>query len=300
MCGRACSATCRTCRRAISRAPSAARFCRGFPSTFRPSKPRSRRFANSAALPFLELIAGIILMLFLNWQLAAVALLVFPITLIGPRLLTPKAVQANYEQKLHESSLLGMVQENVAAQAVVKAFSLQRRAFGWFTPAQQSGSRQDRLRGVPVDHGRALGHDLGAVAASRGARDRRLSRHQGPDHGRDLRDVRERVLGGVVQHRPSDAFHSGVDPVGGGGAPHSGTAGRADPRRRSRGRARPAAHHQRHHLRPRLVQVRGLRDAGARQSQPQAQCRQDHRHRRPQRFRQEHAAESDPSPLRAG
>jgi ATP-binding cassette, subfamily B, bacterial len=96
-----------------------------------------KTFANSAALPFLELIAGIILMLFLNWQLAAVALLVFPITLIGPRILTPKAVQANYEQKLNESSLLGMVQENVAAQAVVKAFSLQRRTLGWFTMRNQ-------------------------------------------------------------------------------------------------------------------------------------------------------------------
>src|SRR3954447_17929572 len=84
-----------------------------------------KSFANSAALPLLELIAGIFLMLFLNWQLAAIALLVFPITLIGPRILTPKAVQANYEQKLNESSLLGMVQENVAAQAVVKAFNLQ-------------------------------------------------------------------------------------------------------------------------------------------------------------------------------
>src|SRR5256886_5381738 len=92
-----------------------------------------KSFANSAALPFLELIAGIILMLFLNWQLAAVALLVYPITLIGPRILTPKAVQANYEQKLNESAVLGMVQENIAAQAVVKAFSLQRRTFGWFT-----------------------------------------------------------------------------------------------------------------------------------------------------------------------
>jgi ATP-binding cassette, subfamily B, bacterial len=91
-----------------------------------------KSFANSAALPFLELIAGIVLMLFLNWQLAAVALLVFPITLIGPRILTPKAVQANYEQKLNESALLGMVQENIAAQAVIKAFTLQRRAFGWF------------------------------------------------------------------------------------------------------------------------------------------------------------------------
>ena len=92
-----------------------------------------KSFANSAALPFLELIAGIILMLFLNWQLAVISLLVFPITLIGPRILTPKAVQANYEQKLHKSALLGMVQENVAAQAVVKAFNLQRRALGWFT-----------------------------------------------------------------------------------------------------------------------------------------------------------------------
>ncbi|KJC62156.1 multidrug ABC transporter ATPase [Bradyrhizobium sp. LTSPM299] len=92
-----------------------------------------KSFANSAALPILELVAGIILMLFLNWQLAVVALLVFPITLIGPRILTPKAVHANYEQKLQESALLGMVQENVAAQAVVKAFNLQRRALGWFT-----------------------------------------------------------------------------------------------------------------------------------------------------------------------
>jgi len=99
-------------------------------------------FANSAALPFLELIAGIVLMLFLNWQLAAVALLVFPITLIGPRILTPKAVQANYEQKLNESALLGMVQENVAAQAVIKAFSLQRRTMGWFTMRNDEARRK--------------------------------------------------------------------------------------------------------------------------------------------------------------
>ncbi|WP_213772828.1 ABC transporter ATP-binding protein [Bradyrhizobium sp. dw_78] len=99
-------------------------------------------FTSSAALPFFELIAGIVLMLFLNWQLAAVALLVFPITLIGPRMLTPKAVQANYEQKLNESALLGMVQENVAAQAVVKAFNLQRRTLGWFTLRNDEARRK--------------------------------------------------------------------------------------------------------------------------------------------------------------
>jgi ATP-binding cassette subfamily B protein len=89
-------------------------------------------FANSAMLPLLELVAGIGLMIWLNWQLATVALLIFPITLIGPRMLTPKAVQANYQQKVNESAILGVVQENVAAQMVVKAFGLQRKAFGWF------------------------------------------------------------------------------------------------------------------------------------------------------------------------
>ena len=101
-----------------------------------------KSFANSAMLPFLELIAGALLMLWLNWQLAAIALLVFPITLIGPRILTPKAVQANYEQKQAESNLLGMVQENVAAQAVVKAFSLQRRTMGWFTLRNKDALRK--------------------------------------------------------------------------------------------------------------------------------------------------------------
>jgi ATP-binding cassette subfamily B protein len=99
-------------------------------------------FANAAALPFFELIAGIILMLFLNWQLAAISLLVFPITLIGPRILTPKAVQANYEQKLNESTLLGMVQESVATQAVVKAFMLQRKTLGWFTMRNDDARRK--------------------------------------------------------------------------------------------------------------------------------------------------------------
>jgi ATP-binding cassette, subfamily B, bacterial len=99
-------------------------------------------FASSAALPFFELIAGIILLLFLNWQLAVISLLVFPITLIGPRILTPKAVQANYEQKLNESALLGVVQENIATQAVVKAFMLQRRTLGWFTMRNDEARRK--------------------------------------------------------------------------------------------------------------------------------------------------------------
>jgi len=93
----------------------------------------AKTFTTSAVLPLLELIFGIILLLYLSWQLAVVVLLIFPIILIGPRIITPKAVQANYAQKLNESALLGSVQENIAAQAVIKAFSLQRKMFGVFS-----------------------------------------------------------------------------------------------------------------------------------------------------------------------
>ena len=48
-----------------------------------------------------------------------------------------------------------MVQENIAAQTVVKAFSLQRRTIGWFTPAQQATRAQDRGGDVPFDDGGA-------------------------------------------------------------------------------------------------------------------------------------------------
>lgn len=99
-----------------------------------------KSLANTGLLPLMELVAGVGLMFYLNWQLATVALLIFPITLIGPRMLTSKAVQASYNQKVNESAILGVVQENIAAQMVVKAFQLQRRAFGWFR------FRNDRAR----------------------------------------------------------------------------------------------------------------------------------------------------------
>lgn len=102
----------------------------------------AKTFVGTALLPAMELVAGIVLMLFLSWKLAVVALLIFPITLIGPRILTPKAVQANYEQKVNESAILGVVQENIAAQALVKAFSLQRRARGWFTVRNEETRRK--------------------------------------------------------------------------------------------------------------------------------------------------------------
>jgi ATP-binding cassette, subfamily B, bacterial len=83
-------------------------------------------------LPMFELVAGIAMMFFLNWQLAMVALLLFPIAIIGPRFLAPKAVDASYLVKKNEAQALGVTQEVVTSMGVVKAYGLQRTATGWY------------------------------------------------------------------------------------------------------------------------------------------------------------------------
>ncbi len=92
-------------------------------------------------LPLFELIAGIAMMFFLNWQLALVALLLFPIAIIGPRFLAPKAVEASYEVKKNEAQALGVTQEVITSMGVVKAYALQRKATGWYR------TRNDQIRG---------------------------------------------------------------------------------------------------------------------------------------------------------
>ena len=259
-----------------------------------------KTFANSAALPFLELIAGIILMLFLNWQLAAVALLVFPITLIGPRILTPKAVQANYEQKLNELALLGTVQENVAAQAVVKAFSLQRRTLGWFTMRNQEvriktasavflSTMVERTVTISVLLLHLVVLAIGAYLATKG----------------------QITIGTFVtfesafwevSYNIAHLMHFIPVSIQSAAAVRHIQELLDEP---TRGADRPGAPDL-----PRITNditfdrvtfaYEGSADAGARQFQPQARRRQAHRDRRSQRLGQEHAAQSDPASLRAG
>ena len=98
--------------------------------------------ANWVVLPLLELFAGLVLLFVLSWQLACITLLIFPIALIGPRLLAPSAITASYDLRRAQAAALGTVQEQIAAQTVVKAFGLQRITRRWF------GRRNDELRGT--------------------------------------------------------------------------------------------------------------------------------------------------------
>jgi len=91
-----------------------------------------RYWVGGALTPALELLAATLLLFYLSWQLALAAMLIWPLTTIGPRLFSPRAVEATYRKKELEAAALAIVQENVSAQPVVKAFGLREIAQAWF------------------------------------------------------------------------------------------------------------------------------------------------------------------------
>lgn len=90
-------------------------------------------------LPFLEITLAMLLLFYLSWQLALIAMLAWPLTLIGPRFFSGRAIAASYQNRRRQAATLSVVQENVVAQPVVKAFGLQMISLGWF------GQRNARL-----------------------------------------------------------------------------------------------------------------------------------------------------------
>jgi len=86
-----------------------------------------------AILPALDLLFSSVLLFVLDWRMALLSLLIWPVALLGPRVFAPLAARASYEKRQQEGDTLSLVQENLSAQPVVKAFGLEdwaRAAFG--------------------------------------------------------------------------------------------------------------------------------------------------------------------------
>lgn len=95
-------------------------------------------------LPALDVLANTLLLFWLEWRLALVAMLVWPLCLAGPRIFAPRAVAASYARKQDEGETLAVVQENIQSQPVVQALNLQGEAMRRF------GLRNVRLTGSVV------------------------------------------------------------------------------------------------------------------------------------------------------
>jgi ATP-binding cassette subfamily B protein len=79
-------------------------------------------------LPSLEVAYATVLMFWFSVWLGLLGLLLFPVVLWGPRLFTARTMVLSYEKRRTEAELLNIVQENVAAQPMLRAFGLERHA----------------------------------------------------------------------------------------------------------------------------------------------------------------------------
>ena len=76
-------------------------------------------------IPALDAALSTVLIFWLDWRLALVAILAFPLTFIGPRLLAAPTGDASLARKRSEAGLLSSVAESVSAHSLVRAFALE-------------------------------------------------------------------------------------------------------------------------------------------------------------------------------
>lgn len=81
-----------------------------------------------AIKPGLEVIISTVLIFLLDWRIALLSLLVWPIALVGPRAFVPLSSSASYARRRAEGSAMSRVQENLAGQALVKALNFEHNA----------------------------------------------------------------------------------------------------------------------------------------------------------------------------
>src|SRR5262249_3310429 len=104
------------------------------------------------------------LLLWLDGKLTLLPAAAVPLPVALPRLLTPRATQAGYERKQDEARMASLVQEGVAAQAVVRAWGLGAAAqarFGEVLATAARSSVRASVRGSLV--GRATEASMNLV-----------------------------------------------------------------------------------------------------------------------------------------
>ncbi|RHX92054.1 ABC transporter ATP-binding protein [Leptospira stimsonii] len=82
--------------------------------------------------PLLEALFGTILLFLLDWKLALIALLIWPISFLGPGFLSRKSTEISYSRKLEEAQVLSMVEESISAQNLIRAYDLSDYFFSRF------------------------------------------------------------------------------------------------------------------------------------------------------------------------
>ncbi|HEY4084966.1 MAG TPA: ATP-binding cassette domain-containing protein [Bryobacteraceae bacterium] len=111
-------------------------------------------------LPGFECVFSSILLLAMDWRLWLAAMLLWPWTMLAPRLFTAKAARANAARHEKEAALLAELQENLTVQPVVKAFGLERlriASFGRLNGAWAAGAARAGMANAMVERSTTTG-----------------------------------------------------------------------------------------------------------------------------------------------
>ena len=79
-------------------------------------------------VPLLEVLYSVVVMFWFNVWLGLIAVVIFPLSYLGPRFFAGWAFALSYDKRRREAEVISAAQENVSAQPVVKAFGMQSAA----------------------------------------------------------------------------------------------------------------------------------------------------------------------------
>ena len=83
-------------------------------------------FVSWVLFPIVNVVISTVMLMYLSWKLALVSLLVWPLCLFVPNLFANTASQAGYQKRKDEAQALAVLQENLDARTVIRAFRLEQ------------------------------------------------------------------------------------------------------------------------------------------------------------------------------
>jgi ATP-binding cassette subfamily B protein len=97
-------------------------------------------------LPGMDVLFSTVLLFALNWKLALISLLVWPLTIAVPGIFARRLVEESAQRNIEEGAILSLLHENLNAQVVVKTFGLAEFARSAFRHRlREVGSRMVRV-----------------------------------------------------------------------------------------------------------------------------------------------------------
>ena len=99
-------------------------------------------------LPLVTALLSTGLMLWLNWHVGVIALVLWPWAMLAPRAMTPRSIRASHESRQHETGVLKVVEESLSAQALIRAFAIEHLGTAAFRSRNEALTRSAMKAGL--------------------------------------------------------------------------------------------------------------------------------------------------------